>query len=78
MANVVGSACLTHSSVIKEQKLRSVNIVQYCSYHEFELEQIAAVSTFIDCATFMNVHAKGSIHEAQVLFQNKELVAVRF
>lgn len=55
-----------------------MNIVQYCSYHEFELEQIAAVSTFIDCATFMNVHAKGSIHEAQVLFQNNELVAVRF
>ena len=78
LANVVVSACLMHSTVIKEQKLRSVNIIQYCFYHEFELEQIAAVSTFFDCAAFMSVHAKESVHEAQFLFQNYEVFAVRF
>ena len=67
-----------HSTVLKEQKLRSVNIIQHCFYHEFELEQIAAVSTFFDCAAFMSVHAKESVHEAQFLFQNNEVFAVRF
>ena len=33
-----------HPAVIKEQKLRSVNIIQRCFYHEFELVQIAAVN----------------------------------
>ena len=36
-----------HYTVIKEQKLSSVNIIQYYFYHEFELKQIDAVSTYL-------------------------------
>ena len=55
--------------MIKERKPKSVNNIQYCFFHESELEQIAAVSTFFDCATFRSIHAKESIHGAQFLFK---------